>query len=209
MLKRKNIVVCMLMTAGCLWMIFFIILLEDKVLNPGDRFRDEYALSDDIEYFPVARSTNDSTPYVYYENSWGDARTYGGERKHEGIDILAIENISGKYPVVSMTDGIVENKGWLELGGYRVGIRSKNGGYFYYAHLDSYADDIIEGGRVRAGQLLGYMGNTGYGPEGTTGMFDVHLHIGIYITNKNGEEKSINPFPYLNEISKKTIKYKY
>ncbi len=209
MLKRENIVVCILLMVACLWIIFAIILLEAKVLNLKDRFRDEYGLMEDIRYFPVARSTDESTPYVYYENSWGDARTYGGERKHEGIDIMAGENVPGKYPVVSMTDGVVENIGWLELGGYRVGIRSKNGGYFYYAHLNSYADGISEGKKVKAGQMIGYMGNSGYGPEGTTGMFAVHLHIGMYIREKDGSEKSINPFPYLNQINKKTIKYKY
>ena len=45
---------------------------------------------------------------------------------------------SGFYPVISMTDGKIEKIGWLSLGGYRIGIRSPHGGYFYYAHLASY-----------------------------------------------------------------------
>ena len=77
----------------------------------------------------------------------------------------------GYYPVVSMTDGIVESKGWLELGGCRLGIRAPHGAYFYYAHLDSYAD-IEEGDTINAGDLLGFMGDTGYGTEeGTRGNF--------------------------------------
>ena len=123
---------------------------------------------------------------------------------------MAEDNIRGKYPVVSMTDGVVENIGWLELGGYRIGIRSRHGGYFYYAHLYSYADGISEGDKVKAGKILGYMGDTGYGKEeGTYGMFDVHLHVGIYINDDDGNEKSINPYPYLKFAENKLIKCHY
>ncbi len=69
----------------------------------------------------------------------------------------------------SVSDGTVEQMGWLELGGYRVGIRSPGGLYFYYAHLDSYAAGLQKGDTVKAGTLLGYMGDTGYGQEGTRG----------------------------------------
>ena len=54
-----------------------------------------------------------------------------------------------------MTDGVVRQKGWLELGGWRLGIETEKGAYFYYAHMDSYAD-IEEGDIVHAGDLLGY-----------------------------------------------------
>ena len=64
--------------------------------------------------------------------------------------------------IVSMTDGVVQSKGWLPKGGYRIGILAPSGGYFYYAHLDSYAD-IKEGDRVKAGDVIGFMGDTGYG----------------------------------------------
>ena len=68
------------------------------------------------------------------------------------------------------------------------------GGYFYYAHLSSYGRAFQKGDRVSAGDLLGYMGDSGYGPEGTTGRFDVHLHIGIYIEGENRKEISVNPY---------------
>ena len=74
---------------------------------------------------------------------------------------MASVNERGLYPVVSMTDGTVRSKGWLELGGWRLGIETEQGAYFYYAHLDSYAQ-IEEGDAVKAGDLLGYMGDTGY-----------------------------------------------
>lgn len=146
------------------------------------------AIWDDIACFPVNGTE------VSYENSWMFERTYGGIRGHEGTDLMPAENRSGVFPVVSMTDGTVENIGWLEQGGYRIGIRSENGGYFYYAHLDSYAREFAIGERVYAGDRLGMMGDTGYGPEGTSGQFPVHLHVGIYIRTGASGEMSVNPY---------------
>ena len=51
-----------------------------------------------------------------------------------------------------------------------------------------------------AGQLLGFMGDSGYGEEGTTGMFDVHLHVGIYFYDTEGREISMNPYFFLQEL---------
>lgn len=146
----------------------------------------------DIKYFPVAASTT-SKYSVEFENSWGSERTYGGERVHEGCDIIPNVNERGLYPVVSVCDGTITKLGWLKLGGYRVGIMSDNGIYYYYAHLSEYSD-IVVGRRIKAGQLLGYMGDSGYSSiEGTVGNFDVHLHFGIYLNTALGE-LSVNPY---------------
>ncbi len=155
---------------------------------------------DDAVCFPVPISTRDPRRFVNYADSWGYGRSYGGERTHEGTDIMADYNVRGYYPVVSISDGIVEKIGWLELGGYRLGIRCKSGGYFYYAHLYDYAEGINEGSQVKAGQLIGYMGDSGYSKvEGTVGNFDVHLHLGIYVMYE-GEELSVNPFHLLKRL---------
>ena len=159
---------------------------------------------DDVQYFPIAESTNDSKLTVSYMDSWMGERNYGGKRGHEGCDLIANKNIRGMYPVVSMTDGIVEKKGWLEKGGYRIGIKAPGGAYFYYAHLDSYANINI-GDEVKAGDVLGFMGDSGYGPEGTVGQFAVHLHLGIYIY-PNDVETSINPYWILRYIEKSKVK---
>lgn len=95
-------------------------------------------------------------------------------------------------------------KGWLTLGGYRIGIRAPHGAYYYYAHLDHYADNIEEGTPVKAGEIIGYMGDTGYGEEGTVGQFDVHLHFGIYLTIDK-KEVSINPYCILRSLEEKRI----
>lgn len=145
------------------------------------------AVWEDVKCFPVRCNAG-------YEDSWMSLRTYGGERGHEGTDLMPPENVSGFYPVFSMTDGVVEQLGWLEKGGYRVGIRSPHGGYFYYAHLSEYSQGLTVGDEVEAGHLLGYMGDTGYGSEGTVGQFAVHLHLGIYIQTPDGQELSVNPY---------------
>ena len=144
-----------------------------------------------------------------YEDSWMDSRTYGGNRHHEGTDLFGPVSQSGYYPIISITDGIVEQKGWLPLGGYRIGIRSDSGGYFYYAHLSSYEEDFTPGDRVQAGEILGFMGNTGYGQEGTSERFPVHLHLGIYITTPEGQDISVNPYHVLQCLRKKIRKYTY
>ncbi len=160
-----------------------------------------YILLDEMKYFPVYPD-NTGKADCYFEDGYGTGRTYGGERKHEGIDIMSSVNKPSCLKIRSVSDGIVEKKGWLELGGYRLGIRSSSGIYYYYAHLDHYKDGIKEGTYIHAGEVIGYMGNTGYGPEGTKGQFDVHLHFGIYI-DKAGSETSINPYHLLNYLSKK------
>ena len=165
------------------------------------------AIWEDVKYFPVPESTTDEKMGVTFTNSWMSERTYGGRRGHEGTDIMATENVAGVYPIISMTDGIVRSKGWLEKGGYRIGVEAPSGAYFYYAHLNSYASVEI-GDTIRAGDLLGFMGDTGYGPEGTTGKFPVHLHVGIYIYPEE-QEMSVNPYWILRYLENKKVKCAY
>lgn len=157
----------------------------------------------DLKYFPIPKNALESVPDVAFENGWGDERTYGGERRHEGCDIMGMEKERGFYPVVSMSDGTVEKAGWLEQGGWRLGIRTPNGAYLYYAHLYNYSREWKEGDPVRAGELLGFMGDTGYSKvEGTTGNFPVHLHVGIYLKTDHNEEMSVNPYWILKYLEK-------
>lgn len=158
-------------------------------------------------YFPVPNSTVDKSLTCSFTDSWMSERDYAGVRGHEGTDIMAFENRRGVYPVVSVCDGTVTNLGWLEKGGYRIGVTSNSGTYYYYAHLFSYAN-LKEGDSVLAGQLLGYMGDSGYGPEGTVGKFAVHLHFGIY-AYQDGVEISMNPYYLLKKLEKHKLKYSY
>lgn len=151
----------------------------------------------DLKKFPVPLSYISD---ISYEDSFGAYRSNGG---HEGCDIMSVSNIPGEIPIVSAVDGTVTNKGWLYLGGYRIGITSDNGVYYYYAHLDSYAEGVDVGDVVAAGQLIGFMGDSGEGEEGTRGKFPVHLHFGIYAGINEGQERAVNPYPFLKNIENK------
>lgn len=94
---------------------------------------------------------------------------------HEGIDIFTEEHA----PIVSMTEGQIERVGWTFYSGWRVGVRGTDGKYYFYAHLSSFASGLAAGQSVSSGQLLGRVGNSGYGPEGTADEFPPHLHLGI------------------------------
>lgn len=135
-----------------------------------DYMKSIEAVLSDIRHFPVAM--DETGKYLFsFEDSFGSARSYNGNYSHEGTDIMAEVNESGIYPIVSVSDGVVENTGWLPKGGYRIGIRGEHGGYFYYAHLHQNSITVNKGEKVKAGQIIGYMGDTGYGTEGTTGKF--------------------------------------
>ncbi|MCK4080450.1 M23 family metallopeptidase [Acinetobacter radioresistens] len=116
------------------------------------------------------------------QDTWGAARSEG--RKHEGIDIFAKRGT----PVLSTTEGIVRQVGTNNLGGQVVWVTGPDLTHHYYAHLENYAENITAGDWIEAGEVIGYVGNTG-NARGTP----PHLHYGIYI-NRQG---AINPYPYL------------
>lgn len=158
----------------------------------------------DLEGFPVPMDYD----YIY-DDSWHAERTYGGTRRHYGTDIMDPQNERGIIPIISMSKGTVENVGWNDQGGYRVGVRTPSGAYVYYAHLDRYAPDISQGATLEVGDLIGYMGDSGYGEEGTVGQFPVHLHIGIATKSFGENESWINPYyllRYLEENDMQILK---
>jgi len=137
--------------------------------------------------FPIPRWNNYS-----YRSTWGDTRGWGGVRIHEGTDIYANYGTS----VRSAAHGYVEILGWNEYGGWRVGIRGINNIYYYYAHLSGYQKGLKEGDIVKPGDVIGYVGSSGYGPPGTQGKFPPHLHFGMYKFNGR-YEWAFDPAPYL------------
>mgnify|MGYP004656271171 FL=1 len=166
------------------------------------------AIRADLQIFPIPESTLHPKYTVSYEDSWMTARSFGGERGHEGTDLMLSPDRRGIFPVLSMTDGVVEKQGWLPQGGYRLGIRSDRGIYYYYAHLYDYAEGIEEGTIVVSGQLLGFAGDTGYSNiEGTVGNFPVHLHVGIYYNDTKGQETAVNPYPFLQGLETVAMPY--
>lgn len=124
---------------------------------------------------------------IYYEDNFGAARTYGGDRSHEGIDIMAEKGV----PVMCAARGVVVQKGWNELGGWRIGVSGDDGVYYYYAHFSEYGAYEV-GDRVEPGDVIGYVGSTGYGPEGTSDIMESHLHFGMYEGST-----AFNAYPFL------------
>ena len=120
--------------------------------------------------------------YYNHCDDFGARRTFGYERKHLGHDMMG----SLGTPVVAVEGGVVEALGWNRYGGWRVGIRSFDSKrYYYYAHLQKdnpYAPGLEVGDMVQAGDLLGFMGCTGYSDEENVNNIEiVHLHFGIQL----------------------------
>jgi murein DD-endopeptidase MepM/ murein hydrolase activator NlpD len=112
---------------------------------------------------------------------WGMERD-GGKRSHEGIDIFAKKGT----PVVAITDGTINYTGERGLGGKQVWLRDGLfGRSLYYAHLDEIK--AVQGTRVKVGDTLGFVGNTG-----NARFTPPHLHFGIYTMGG-----AVNPLPYV------------
>ncbi len=181
--------------------VFLIHILQWNIKEIGKHQQEDRAyqsmldrqITEDIRCFPIQLYYRKE---IRFQDDYGAYRESGG---HEGCDILYVSDKPGVVPVVSATDGSITNLGWLYLGGYRIGITSNNNIYYYYAHFDSLSPNLYVGQAVQAGEFLGFMGNTGEGEEGTKGNFPVHLHFGIYVKAENGNEKTVNPYPYLSK----------
>lgn len=115
-------------------------------------------------------------------DDFGVSRSFGFQRKHLGNDLMG----SLGSPIVAVEGGIVEAMGWNRYGGWRVGIRSFDSRrYYYYAHLKKdtpFAPGLQEGDVVQAGDLIGFMGRTGYSDrENVNNIETVHLHFGLQL----------------------------
>lgn len=117
-------------------------------------------------------------------DTWGAARSRG--RRHEGIDIMADRGTK----VLSATPGVVVDMRNNNLGGKVIWIAGPAGSYHYYAHLDKHKRGLQVGDRVKKGQVIGYVGNTGNARGGSP-----HLHYGIYLAGKG--RGAVNPYLYL------------
>lgn len=131
---------------------------------------------------PAARSLPNPLPGTRFVDTWGGARSQG--RTHEGVDIFAPRNT----PIRATTRGIVLNVGPNGLGGRTVMILGPGGQRHYYAHLERYAA-LERGDWVEAGQVVGYVGDSG-NARGTP----PHLHYGIYAGGG-----AINPYGLLRQ----------
>ena len=102
-------------------------------------------------------------------NTYDDARSQG--RQHNAIDIIAPQGT----PVLAVDDGAVVKLFQSDKGGITLYQLDPSGKYaYYYAHLTRYADDIAEGKRLKRGEVIGYVGDTGNAGKG-----NYHLHFEV------------------------------
>lgn len=132
-----------------------------------------------LRAFPVGGPHN-------YTNDWGAPRSQGS---HEGTDVMAERGT----PVRAVADGTVSRVTRVEsgLGGISMWMRDDAGNTFYFAHLTDILAGMEVGARVRAGQQMATVGNTGDARYGAP-----HLHFEIH----PGGGGAINPYPELRAI---------
>ncbi len=120
-----------------------------------------------------------------FSDSWGAPRS--GGRTHKGVDMSA----SRGTPLVAMEAGGIYRLSNSALGGISLYLLGNSGDMYYYAHLDAWADGLVGGQRVAAGDLVGYVGTSGNSPSWLP-----HLHLGW----KPGNRDWANPYPMVNQL---------
>ena len=131
---------------------------------------------------------------VYGTASFGDS--FGAPRPdvpggwHHGEDIFARLGT----PLLAVADGTLHTIGFNKIGGYRLWLRDNAGNEFYYAHLSAYSPLAVEGRHVEAGDVVGFVGDTGDADGGTP-----HLHFEIHPAAMAGlgYDGVVAPYPIL------------
>ncbi|MDO5401762.1 MAG: M23 family metallopeptidase [Eubacteriales bacterium] len=146
-------------------------------------------------------------------DDFGVGRSFGFRRKHLGNDLMG----GLGTPIVAVEGGVVEAMGWNRYGGWRIGIRSFDSRrYYYYAHLKKdtpFAPGLEEGDVVEAGQLIGFMGRTGYSDkENTNNIETVHLHFGLQLVFDESQKECnseiwVNAYPLVRLLSDHRASY--
>ncbi len=160
--------------------------IQKKEVSEGEEeYETKYGLK---VYSPIAKTF----PYQHFDD-FGASRSYGYKRPHLGHDMMAATGT----PVIAVESGIVEVMGWNQYGGWRIGIRSfDKKRYYYYAHLRKdkpFHKDLAEGKIVTAGDVIGYVGRTGYSPkENVNNIETSHLHIGLELIFDESQKECNN-----------------
>ena len=127
---------------------------------------------------------------VSFGDSFGAPRSNIPGGWHHGEDIFA----PAGTPILAVADGTIHTVGFIKLGGYRLWLRDDQGNDFYYAHLSAYTTLAIDGQRVEAGDVIGFVGDTGDAEGGAP-----HLHFEIHPASMVGlgYDGVIAPYPIL------------
>ena len=149
-------------------------LLGSYAIQKDGQWKPTYGLK---AFSPIAAGYHYS-----HSDDFGADRSFGFRRKHLGHDMMG----SLGTPIVAVEGGTIEAMGWNRYGGWRIGIRSHDRKrYYYYAHLRKdkpFVQGLSVGDTVQAGDLIGYMGRTGYSDtENVDNIEIVHLHFGMQL----------------------------
>lgn len=147
-------------------------------------------------------------------DDFGVGRSFGFKRKHLGNDLMG----GLGTPIVAVEGGVVEAMGWNRYGGWRVGIRSFDSKrYYYYAHLQKdhpFADGLEVGDIVQPGDLIGFMGRSGYSDrENVNNIETVHLHFGLELVFDESQKECdseiwINVYDIVRLLSAHRVSYR-
>lgn len=157
--------------------------------DPDDSEKKQWVQRYGMKVFsPIAKGYG----YGHYDD-FGNSRSYGYKRKHLGHDLMG--NVG--TPIIAVESGIVEALGWNQYGGWRIGIRSMDERrYYYYAHLRKnkpYREGLQVGDIVRAGDVIGYLGMTGYSTTENVNNIDTpHLHFGMQLIFDPSQKEGYN-----------------
>jgi murein DD-endopeptidase MepM/ murein hydrolase activator NlpD len=129
---------------------------------------------------------------VYGESSFVDTfkAARAGVGWHHGQDIFAPLGA----PLLAVAHGTIFSVGWNNRGGYRLWLRDRQGNQFYYAHLSAFSPLAVDGNEVKAGDVVGFMGNTG---DAETTPYHLHFEIHPVGLLPFGYDGVVNPYPYL------------
>jgi len=126
-----------------------------------------------------------------YSDSYGAFRGDVHGKWHHGDDIFAALGA----PVVAVANGTINRVGWHKRGGWRLWVRDTAANQFYYAHLSGYAPRVFRTRHVRAGDVLGFVGNTGDAFASPPHLhFEVHPHQLLRLRY----DGAVDPTTYLN-----------
>ena len=126
-----------------------------------------------------------------YGDSYGAFRGDVRGKWHHGDDIFAPLGA----PVVAVANGTINRVGWHKLGGWRLWVRDAAADEFYYAHLSGYAPGVFHSTHVRAGDVLGFVGNTG---DAFTGASHLHFEVHPHQLLRLKYDGAVDPTTYLN-----------
>jgi murein DD-endopeptidase MepM/ murein hydrolase activator NlpD len=121
-----------------------------------------------------------------FSDTFGAPRMFGTAyaHLHQGTDIFAASGT----PLVAVERGVLISIGSDVLGGTKLWLVGASGTRYYYAHLSAFAEGVVEGKVVAAGDVVGFVGNTGNAATTPS-----HCHFEVH---PNGGP-AVNPYPLL------------